>query len=295
MAITLRGLMDADIGQLEQTARHWERLAEALDAAVEDLGRDTRELPNHWPAGPSSQAAQAQVADLRVQLGNGNGQCVNVAWTIRKFALTLEDNRRFLHELVAEAESAGLRIDLEAGTITARLTVAAAQSTIDSYAQQIGEVLTRVNEADQLATDRLGQHRYREQYVPDTGRPQFDEVGMLALANITPESQAGWWQAQHPLMQDKAIVEHPQIIGAAVGLPAKDRDSANRLLLQRDKEALLAAREGQERAHDGAMNQAQLNIDRRLAAIDDLERRARGQRLLSYTPGAEDQSEMVRR
>ena len=75
MTITLQGLLAADAGRLFEVAGRWDRLALALDAAVEDVGWDTRDLPNHWPAGPSSRAARDKLADLRVQLGNGHGHC----------------------------------------------------------------------------------------------------------------------------------------------------------------------------------------------------------------------------
>jgi hypothetical protein len=276
VAITLQGLLAADTGRLEDTARHWDRLATALDTAVEDLGRETRDLPDHWPAGPSSTAARQRLVDLRIQLGNGYGHCVAVAAIVREFAAAVEDNRRLLHGLVAEARRAGLRIDLWSGLITVPIEVAATQSTVDLYAQQIGQILARVVEADRRATAELAEHNYREQYVPDATRPEYDQTGLLALAGWEPRSQAAWWRAQHPLMQDRAIVEHPEIVGAAVGLPAQDRDSANRLLLRRTREELLA-----RNVPDG---QAQLAVDRRLAALDDVERRHRGRRLLDFPP-----------
>ncbi len=287
MTITLQGLHAADTGRLIEVARHWDGVARSLDAAVEDLGRETRDLPHHWPAGPSSQAARDKLADLRVQLGNGYQHCAEIARIIRDFAGEIESHRRMLHGLVAEARSAGLRIDLAAGTITAPLEVAATQSTVDSYAQQIGEIVARAGEADRQAADRLDAHDYREQYLPNTDRPDYDEAAVLSLTGVqtTPETRAAWWQAQHPLVQDRAIVEHPEIIGAAVGLPAKDRDSANRLLMRREKEQLQAARAGHDQLHDGAMTQAQLDIDRRLAAITELEHRSQGQRILTYEPG----------
>ncbi|MBU2666404.1 hypothetical protein KOI35_23140 [Actinoplanes bogorensis] len=276
MAITLQGLLAADTGRLQDAARHWDRLAFALDTAVEDLGRHTRDLPHVWPAGPSSTAAQRRLVDLRMQLGNGYGHCVAIAAIIREFAGAVEHNRRLLHGLVAEAQRAGLRIDLWSGLITVPIQVAATQSTVDSYAQQIGQILAQVVEADRRATEQLDEHNYREEFIPDATRPEYDQTGLLALAGWEPRSQASWWRAQHPLMQDRAIVEHPEIVGAAVGLPAKDRDSANRLLLRRTRAELLA--------RDARGGQAQLAVDKRLAALDDLERRHRGRRLLEFTP-----------
>ncbi|WP_284045794.1 hypothetical protein [Paractinoplanes maris] len=295
MTITLPGLLAADTGRLETVARHWDKLARALDAAVEDLGRDTRELPNHWPAGPSSQAAQDKAAELRVQVGNGQTHCAAVAWIIRDFALDLEQGRRRLNELVAEAQAAGLRVDLEAGLITATIAAAASPGAVDAYAQQIGEVLTVVNEADRKAADDIGRHVYREETLPDAEQSRFDDVAILALANWVDTSQTDYWKGLHSVHQERAIAEFPTIIGAAPGIPPKDRDAANRILLGRAKDELLAARARQEQAHDGAMNQAQLDLDRRLAAITDLEHRSEGKNLLSYEAGSEQEAELTKR
>ncbi|GAB2617592.1 hypothetical protein Aab01nite_30990 [Paractinoplanes abujensis] len=294
MTITLPGLLDADTGRLLTIARRWDRLAHDLDTAVEELGRHTRDLPHHWPAGPSSQAAQDKRADIRVQVGTGHVHCVTIAEVIRDYAGSVEYHRRLLLGLVAEAEQRGLRIDLRDGTITAPLDRSADQA---SYAAQISEILARVNEDDRATAERMPSYTYRDTVIPDTDRPRYDEAAVLALANAgaDPGRVSSWWRAQHPLVQDRAIVEHPEIIGAATGLPAKDRDSANRLLLRRDREALLASREAHQNRHDGALTRAQLDIDRRLAALDDLERRARGRRIVTYTPGAEAESELVRR
>lgn len=277
MTITLRGLLAADTGRLTEVARQWDRLAGELDAAVEDLGRDTRDLPNHWPAGPSSQAAQDRRDDLRVRLGNGHGHCVAIAAAIREFAGDVEDNRRLLHGLVAEARRGGLWIDLVSGLITAPIGVA-----VDGYAREIGEIVARVNDADRRTADFLETHAPRE--TP----PEYDEADVLALAGAAPADRAAWWRVQHPLNQERAIQEHPEIVGAAAGLPIKDRDTANRMLLRRAREELVSSREG----HGDRVNRAQLTVDRRLAAIDDLERRAGGRRLVSYRPGAEQEAEL---
>ena len=151
MTITLQGLLAADTGRLHEVAGEWDRLAGALDTAVEDLGRDTRELPHVWPTGP---AAQDRAVALRTRLGNGHGHCVAIATAVREFAGEVEDNRRLLHGLVAEARRGGLWIDLVSGLITAPIGVA-----VDAYAQQIAHIVARVNDADRRTVELLDRHR----------------------------------------------------------------------------------------------------------------------------------------
>jgi hypothetical protein len=103
-----------------------------------------------------------EVAREWERLAAGHGHCVAIAAAIREFAGDVEDNRRQLHGLVAEARRGGLWIDLVSGLITAPIGVA-----VDAYAQQIAEIVARVNDADRRTADVLDRHKYREDRVPE--------------------------------------------------------------------------------------------------------------------------------
>lgn len=72
-------------------------------------------------------------------------------------------------------------------------------------------------------------------------------------ADLSPEDARDWWAGLSEAERDAMIVEHPEIVGSLDGLPADARDSANRLLLDRDIQTLEAREAGvgldaQERA-----------------------------------------------
>ena len=291
--ITMQGLLYADVERLRSIAERWEGLARTVDTAVEDLGRATRDLPDHWFAGPAAQAAQERGDTLRGQVGNALGHCAAIGTAIRGFADDLEAHRRMLDTVIGEAEAGGLRIDLGSGRITVAHDAAATDPRIDAYFHQIAEIVAAANEADRRTVEIVESHQYREDVLPDTEVPQYDGVMVLALADWAPAERARWWLAQHPLIQERAIAEHPGIIGAAQGLPTRDRDTANRLQLSRTKEELLAARERHDALRGAADGRASADIDERLAGVAELESRLPGWELLTYQPGAERDAVLI--
>lgn len=291
MTITLQGLMHADIAALLSTADRWDRVAAALDAAVEDQGRATRDLPNHWSSGPGSQAAQEANADLRVRIGNAYGHCHQIALAVRGFAEDLEHLRRQLHGLVGDAERDGLRIDLASDRITG--PIEAGTALIDSYVQQISEIVAQANAVDQEAVGLVDPHVLRDSAAPDGELRPLNEISLASLSGSDDYYRALWWDAQHPLNQERAIAEHPEIVGASGGFPSDARDAANRLLLQRQHAALLTQRSQilsslPDQAHRDQLRQ----VDTGIEAVDQLQQRlddpARPKTYLTgYRPGQE--------
>jgi hypothetical protein len=289
--ITLTGLLEADTARVRAFAEHWFELAAALDTAVEDLGTATRDLPYHWSSGPGAMAAQERVARLQIQVGNGHQDCQAIAYAVRAFAENLEQNRQRLHEVVSEARSRGMGIDLESGQITAPVTTDAglglAQSGVDAYVQQIADILARADAADRETVAFLSRHEYYG--LPSAVPPQPDPFALDVLADRPARQQAAWWEGLHPLLQEQLIAEHPEFVGALPGLPNRDRDRANRLLLSRAIQAAVADRNRIAAAQDDAGSRALSQADERVAATADLERRlaAPGVRLIGYQPGDE--------
>jgi hypothetical protein len=298
MTITLHGLMHADTAALRSTADRWDRVTAAVDAAVDDLGRATRDLPYHWSAGPGAQAAQQADDDLRVRIGNAYWHCHQIALAVRGFAQDIDHFRRVLRDLVGDAERDGLRIDLATGQITAPVEAGAA--LIDSYVQQISAILVRANDADLRGTEKVDPHVLRDARAPTGELRPLNEIGLASLAGSTESYQALWWDAQHPVNQERAINEHPEIVGASAGLPSRARDAANRLLLQREHAALLTRRSqllgsSAGRSPDQAQRDQLGQVDARIGAVDRLQRRlddpARPQAYLTgYRPGQEGEA-----
>lgn len=289
MAVTLRGLLEADTPALRAVAARWSGLVEDVDTAVLDLGTATQDLPHHW-SGADAQAAADRAGTLRTQIGNAHLKCATIAAAMRTFADDLEQCRRMLHNVVEEARSRGLTIDLRSGTITAPLGALAGadeqQRSVDAYAAQISEIIQRADAADARASAALQANSVAEWADLPTDlhySEQMDAVDQVAFPTLTSASQAQVWQYAHPLEKERVIAEQPAVYGAAPGVPPADRDRANRLLLAREKSALL-----DQQAH-ATKEQHLTVVNGRLAAIDRLEQRLAGPGalLVDYRPGDE--------
>ena len=293
MTITLQGLLHADTATLRSVADRWERLVAAIDTTVEDLGRTTQDLPHHWSSGPGAQAAQQKRADLRAEVGNAHRYCDAIGHAVRAFADDLEHYRRLLHGVVAEARDRGFTIDLESGRITAPIQpLGSAGPSIDGYVAQIGEILAKASAADDQAATVLTGNLAGELDLAGARPPDYLEVDPYALSVAAPADRAAWWHAQHPLIQERYVAAYPEVVGAAEGLPSKDRDAANRILLQRRRAELLAAAQRLDTAQHGAGSQALAGVDAHLAAADSLQRRLDDPSrprsyLVDYQPGDE--------
>ena len=307
MEITLRGLMEADTAAIRGVADRWLTVVDAVDTAVGDLGAETRDIAYHW-TGDDSVAAQERVAKLRTQIGNAHLRCTRIADAMRKFAEDVEHCRQSLHGVVDEARGSGLTIDLRSGTVTAPLTtlVADSQASVDAYAARISDILQQAADADARTRKALeagmrGVDEYASLPSDLHYSEQIDPVGQMAFPTMTGYSQAQVWHYAHPLEKERLINEQPEVYGAAEGLPSEDRDTANRILLAREKAALIdqqallsnGAASPPDASGGRAVPQQDLAVvNSRLAAIERLENRMNDTTrpkayLVDYQPGDE--------
>jgi uncharacterized protein YukE len=290
MAITLEALLHADTGRIRAAADGWEKVADELDATVEQMARGTGDLPNHW-AGDAADAAQQITRLLQIEIGNIPHGCHVVSQQLRGLAERFEHCRRLVSAVVDDAKADSMRVDLRTGQIstTGPVTtdsVAAVQGIMAELAQRLTQIVAQADDADRQAADLI------DAMSPDRNplNPELAETGandfllqdyqFLRNDDYSPDFKAQAWNDMNQLNRDRLITEHPELIGPTVGLPTADRDRANRLLLARARTAALARQEGLDAAQDGAASRATMNVDRQLADI------AAVQRQLATTPGA---------
>jgi hypothetical protein len=301
MTITLSGLMAADTGAIHAFADHLERVAHRIDEAVGDLGTATRDLPHYWSAGPGSEAAAAQDADLRQRLSTAYDPVNWGARLIREFADDLDQYRRMARGVVAEAEGKGFRVDPSSGVVTGAGPLAgstpmiglqAAQASAEHYAQLLADILAKVNQRDvdtQGGLSQVDPGGVELSSVP--AQPQLPTNATAeSFAQGTPAEVAKWWQVLDPLTREQLVGQYPDAVGSAVGLPSRYRDAANRILLQRRHAQLLAEQQKLDQMRDGAGGPGLQRVQMDLAATERL-RKADGY-LVDYLPGDEQHTRL---
>jgi len=273
ISISLQGLLHADTGRMRAVADRWDRLVEDIDGTVDDLVQGTRDLPHFW-IGDGAQAAQERNAQLQLQIGNAHRYCGKIAETLRRLAHDIEHYQQMLHGVVVEARGHGMQVDLDSGRITAPLTepsgVQLAQVSVDSYVSQIEEIVARANDADRQARATIEEYQLREEERPEGKLPEVS-TDFLVL-QMGPAYVAQAWHEIHPLNREQLIDEHPELVGPAIGLPSEARDRANRVLLERNKAALLSRQERLDDQHEGAGSRATMDAQAGLADIAAVEK-----------------------
>jgi uncharacterized protein YukE len=297
MAITLDALLHADTRRIQDAAAEWEKIADELDATVEQMAHGTGDLPNHWD-GDAAEAAQQRNRTFQIEIGNIPHGFHVVSRQLRALAEKFEHGRQQVYAVVDDAKADGMRVDLRTGQIstTGPVTtdsVAAVQGIMDQLADRLTQILARVDDADRQAADLLdGMGLDRTPLDPElaeTGANDFLLQDYQFLQNdiYSADFKAQAWNDMNQLNRDRLITEHPELIGPTVGLPTADRDRANRLLLARARTAALARQEGLDTAQNGAASRATMNTDRELADIAAVQQKLAGTpgaRLLGYPP-----------
>ena len=297
MAITLEALLHADTGRIRDAAAGWEKIADELDATVEQMARGTGDLPNHWE-GDAALAAEQRNRTFQIEIGNVPHGFHLVARQLRDLAEKFEHGRQLVYAVVDDARADGMRVDPRTGQIstTGPVTtdsIAAVQGIMDQLAQRLTQILTQVSDADRQSADLIDRMALDPTplsgELAETGSNDFLLQDYQFLRNdiYSADFKAQAWNDMNQLNRDRLITEHPELVGPTVGLPTADRDRANRLLLARARTAALARQERLDAAQDGAASRATMNTDRDLADIAAVQRKLAttpGARLLGYPP-----------
>jgi hypothetical protein len=304
MTITIAGLLAADTATIRAFAGRFEGLAHLVDDTVADLSAATRDLPNYWSAGTGSAAARQHDADLRQQLATAYEPVDVGAHVIRYFADSLDQCRQMLGSVVREAEGKGFQVDLPSGRVTAPaepidpvIGLAAAQSTVEYYVARFEEIVAQADEADQSTRrqlEQLGTGGLELQTVLPKGYLPYDG---RAIAGLQPVARSDWWHRLNPLTREQYAIAFPDVVGSAEGIPSRDRDLANRILLERRRTQLAAQEQELSDRFGGAgtplLQQVQLDraaAERLQAQLDDP---ARPGYLVDYRPGDEQHATLT--
>jgi hypothetical protein len=237
VTVTLQALFDVDVDMISASADAWKATAADLDAACENLIRSSRDLESVWPDGPAAEAATTRTRDTRNEAANAYPRCVTVARALREYADTLRSLQNHLRDIAAEATRAGFRVDIGAGTVAAPQHMYDAAGSgaytvaqrCSSYMWQLDGLVSQAVDVDTRTTATINAN------LPDT-RAGFGSAGSRPLTLAEVQAQNGrrptdvnaWWTSLTAEQQQQVLRDYPQQVGWLDGVPADDRDAANR-------------------------------------------------------------------
>lgn len=252
-------LRDAKPLLLTDAGDAWDGLAENFTTHARDFGRYLHRpivQEGVW-GGVAAESAADRLARMQRDLNVAKQELDGVGTVLRACGEEFATHQGRLKEAVADATEAGYKVS-DDGAVTAltvdtsRLTPGDAAmmarhgaSHAQEYADRIGDALRSAQEADKeyAAAIKLFTEAAKRCAKGDWS------MGLLELATASglnhellsalgmpqekasPEAVQAWWAGLSPSLQAELIHDYPQQIGNRDGIPAVDRDKANRSYL----------------------------------------------------------------
>ncbi|MEU4422868.1 alpha/beta hydrolase [Actinoplanes sp. NPDC024001] len=251
--MSLQDLLTVDVGPWHTAADRWQRLAQSLDDAAEQLIRGTRDLAEVWSSGTGSAAAAERATALRAEVSNTYNPAKRIFEATDQHAYGMSSLRQQAEGIVASARQAGYTVDTAAGTITAPASAYSA-GNLAHTARETGALLNdlravveRARALDDSTANAIAVNTPSPQAGFGTGQLEsVSRADLEAQAKRAPGLVNTWWDSLTPQQQEQAILEHPDLVGSIDGIPVTDRDVANRSVLERstgEQQQLLASTE----------------------------------------------------
>ncbi|WP_354641844.1 alpha/beta hydrolase [Kitasatospora camelliae] len=217
-------LLAARPAALAEAAEAYQRLVDAVEARHDDWARDTvaRLDASGW---------QGRAADLAGAAVHRAGGRLQAAWME---LVLVRDVLREAAEAFGLVQSRGRDHPVDGtdtdGTSLARV-LAEAEHADRATADRLARLAASARDPDALRVGHAALGAYRLADPTDGLGSLLD--GTLPPPDSPPERLAAWWAGLGPDARDALVLSRPELIGRLDGLPARDRDRANRILLDR--------------------------------------------------------------
>jgi hypothetical protein len=254
-ALTVRVLFDANVDAMSAQAHAWLTMAQALDSATDDLIRASRDLEHVWPLGTAAEAAHTKNAQLRAEASNAYQPCRRIGNALSEHADTVRHLQAMLQDIAVEAAKVGYDVDIGHGTVSApQYMYEAAGPHANIVAQQCSSYTAELDGLVRQAADSDDRTRgillanlpHAQRGFGFVSPPPVPETVLRAQRGRAPADVRAWWDSLTSEQQDQLIHRYPGVVGALDGVPATDRDAANRIILDGELKELKPLKDRQE-------------------------------------------------
>jgi hypothetical protein len=252
--LTLAQLLGTDPAVFATAAARWRALADGLDDVAEDLIRGSRDLVDAWRSDSASHTPVQRAAKVRAEVSNCYNPARRIFAALDHHGHAATDLRDQAQRVIDQAYQSGLTVDVATGLVTA--PSASSSTEADANLEAVAAVdddlrtlLERARALDDSTANVLSVN------VPNAGTG-FGDLSLPPVSRDTVAGQRGrspeqvhdWWDRLTPEQQEQAIRDYPDVVGWLDGVPVEDRDTANRVMLDRyefslqDRQKYLQAR-----------------------------------------------------
>ena len=245
--LTVPALLAADPARVSDAGLAWRRLAESLGTRTAELDRHLQTLDTTW-TGPAARAATGLVDGLRAELDAAYPSLLGIEQALTEHATTVARAQQIALSATAHAGCARIVIRPDGTALvdrTGEKPDAGDLATADQITIDLNRALTLAEDSDRSTAARLDQLAPAQPVAPMPTEPH---------PTGDPSAVADWWRALSAAQRRWLIEQRPELVGNLDGIPAIDRDLANRTLLTRLLADPLAA-------HRGALLAIQARLD----------------------------------
>ncbi|MFB7677986.1 alpha/beta hydrolase [Kitasatospora purpeofusca] len=245
-------LRDTDFTAMYGTADGYAKLAGLFSTHTTSWknGVDGRVATSGW-SGSTAAAARTSLQGTIGKLTAAQTELRLISDVIRYGADALMLAQSKLGKALDDLRTAGMTIN-ECGDISWPATTYSdhhdpdysPKSTATAISARITAALTDAGAADQTVSERLRHYTQRARdgsgldpvaAVGDQVDPQLSAISVVTAAlprqDAPPTEVNAWWQGLTSDEQQRLIKDHPDLVGNRDGIPAVDRDQANRFAL----------------------------------------------------------------
>ncbi len=254
-----------DVALLDGAVYTLEAVTERLPpwrARVEAVARTLADARCWYgPAAQEAAGALGEVSAVVTAVTGALGASLDRLWDTARQARTAQE---LAEQVLAEAAAVPVTVDEAGGVVTPAPVPLAADATPGQAAARAAEVAEQAAAAERvaaLAADALAAAAQAALHAASSAEPlaavaspsgvvPADFAGLAAVvardgvyvpsclpvAGTSPEAVAGWWAGLSEPARQFVVVLDPRRIGGLDGLPARARDQANRLVLERTLE-----------------------------------------------------------
>ncbi|ADD40380.1 alpha/beta hydrolase [Stackebrandtia nassauensis] len=238
--VTVSELENARPEQLEGSARAARKVSVDLGEHINRTSRAWSALQATW-YGPDAHTAGANLHHHRLDLTQARLAYGRIDSALSDFAGELRQAQKLLKSALARADGIHATVT-DDGTVRVSDEVMKGKSSAEranikaqlkTIADDIAKARTRAVTADRQAVAQL-----TGVSMPDG--PDIDATPLLKDVPTDPQLVKKWWDGLNPDQRVALITADPKRIGGLDGVPAIDRDQANRLYLDNEQEQLAA-------------------------------------------------------
>ncbi len=271
--VTYAQLRDAKPDKLMDDYKAWSQAAKDLEDLQETFmkGVVARIEWGGWK-GRASREALAYNDEQYQRLNDASVELGNIAVGLSSAHETFSAAHKKLQDAITDAEEVyGLTVEedgyvhdgsqADVNHIVGRMDAALADATTAD--QETAKLLSKLAKAAKLLDDPGG---IDDKKLQQDSRAAIDVEGGVEVDGspletpTTPQETSKWWAALTPVEREQVLEAYPSLVGGANGIPAVDRDEANRQLMQNKLDWL--------RNHKGDLTEHQQKVLQGLSAVE---------------------------